>query len=86
MLVEQVDAIGFQPPQRPFDRLPDVLGMAVQAQPLMRLGVELEAELRRDHHLITHWSEPVPDELLVDVRAVYLGGVEQRHPAVDGGT
>ena len=84
VLVEQVDGVGAEPAQRAVDRLADVLGSAGQPG-LATLLVEREAELRGDDDLVAHGREGLADELLVDVRAVDLGGVEERDPAVDGG-
>jgi hypothetical protein len=63
----------------------DVLGAAIQTQPAGRaVGLELEPELGGDHHLIANRSEGFADKLLVHVRAVSLGGVEEVDTAFDG--
>ena len=55
-------------------------GPAVEAGLLAVL--ELEAELRRDHHLIAHGLERFADELFVRERPVRFGGIEERHATV----
>ena len=42
-----------------------------------------QSEFRRQHHLIPAALQRPGEEFLVDVRAVYLGGVDQRHAQVD---
>jgi hypothetical protein len=54
MLVEEVDDVGFKPLQRGVCNLLDMLGPAVHADLLARLGIDLEAELGGDYHLIAH--------------------------------
>ena len=45
----------------------------------------VEAELRGDDDLVADRRERLTDDLLVDERAVHLGGVEEGDAAVDGG-
>ena len=52
--------------------------------PLHRAVHDVPAELRRDHHLVAHGCQGLADELLVDVGAVHLGGVEERDAEVHG--
>ena len=47
-------------------------------------GVDVEAELGGDHHLVAEGREGLADELLVGERAVDLGGVEEGDAALDG--
>ena len=84
VLVQQVDVIGAQPPQRPVHRAADVVRLTGQAG-LAAVGVERETELGRDDHLVADRGERLAGQFLVDVRAVHLGGVEERDTAVDGG-
>ena len=53
------------------------------------VGVAHDAELGGEHHLVAPAGDRAADELLVRVRAVDVGRVEQRHAelerAVDGG-
>src|SRR5437879_4985691 len=66
VLIEEIDAIRLEPFERCLGNLPDVCGPAVQARLLAVL--ELEPELRRNHHAIAHRRERFADELLVRVR------------------
>lgn len=76
MLVEQVDPVGAQPPQRVLDARTDRLRAAVE--PGLAAGAEeVEAELGRDHDLVADWFERLTDQLLVVERPVHLRGVEQ---------
>jgi hypothetical protein len=68
MLVEQVDRLGAEPPQRPVDRPSDRLRPARQAG-LLALLVERESELRGDDDVLPEGRERLADELLVDERS-----------------
>lgn len=73
--------------ERPLDPSPDGLRPAVERpRSVARLrGLEVEAELGRDHDLVAYRSERFPDELLVRERAVHLRRVEEGDAAVDRG-
>ena len=83
MLVEQVDDVGAQAPQRLVADLPDALGPAVE--PVGRDAV-LEAELGGNDDSVAHRLKRLADDLLVETGAVGLGRVEECHPALNGGT
>ncbi len=83
VLVVQVDRVGAEAAQRPVHSTADGVGSAGQAG-LGALLVEGEPELRGDDHLLAERAQGVADELLVDVRAVDLGGVEQGDAPLDG--
>ena len=59
----------------------DALRPAVHALP--RASPSLEAELGRDHDLVADRRERFADELFVRERAIGLGGVEERHAALE---
>jgi hypothetical protein len=85
VLIKQIDVVGLQPAQRTFDGLADVCRPAVHAGDT--LLVELEAELGRDDDAVTRGVELLErasEQLLVRVRAVRLGCVEERHAEFDG--
>ena len=82
MLVEKVDTVGGEPAERALDRLADVLRPAVQARD--RAVLDLEAELGRDDDAIALALERAAQQLLVRVRAVDLGRVEEGHAELDG--
>ena len=54
MLVEQVDDLDAEPLQRRVADLADVLGPAIHAGIFACLGIDHEAELGGDYHLVTH--------------------------------
>ena len=88
VLVEQVDVVGPEPPQRALDHLADMLGPAVRSgRPLAVL--DAEAELRGDRHLVAPPLQRPAQQLLVGEGAVDLGRVEEGaaelEGAVDGG-
>jgi hypothetical protein len=64
VLVEQVDPVGAQPPQRVVYARADCLRAAVE--PGLAAGAEeVEAELGRDHDLLAYGFERLADQLLV---------------------
>src|SRR5437763_800943 len=63
-------------PERSVDRDPDVLRAAVGA-PDAAVAVRDLAELRRQDDIVAPAPDCAPDELLVRVRAVDLGRVEE---------
>ncbi len=85
VLVQQVDAVGLQPLQRSVHGTSDVVGMAIEAQPLARVRFKVEPEFRRDDHLLSHWRERGSDEFFVDEWTIRFGGVEEGHTQIDRG-
>ena len=86
VLVVEVDGVHAEPLHRAVDDLLDHLGPA--GDPASRLaldGIDVPAELGRDHHLVLVRGERLAHQLLVGVRTVDLGGVEEGHPAVHSG-
>ncbi len=82
VLVEQVDAVRAQTLERRVGHLPDALRPAVQAL----AGVALaKAELGRDHDLVAHRLQRLPDHAFVDEGAVGFRRVEKRDSALEGG-
>ncbi len=74
VLVVEVDVVGAEPLQRAFDREADVRRAAVEPA---AAGVGHEPELGGQHDLVAAALEGAADELLVGVRAVDLGGVDE---------
>ena len=57
-----------------------MLGSAVEAGAAHPgFGIDVPAELRRDHDLVTHRPERLADQFFVGPRAIGLGGVEERY-------
>ena len=81
VLIEEIDRVDVQPPQRRFGDFADVRRPAVHAA--LCAALEGEAELRRDRDPAAERRERFADELFVGERSVGLGGVEERHPALD---
>ena len=78
--VVEVDVVGAEALQRALDGAPDVLARPV-GDPLRRvLGRrgEADAELRGQHDLVAPAGERLAEQLLVRVRPVQLGRVEER--------
>ena len=83
VLVVQVDVVGAEPLQRAFDGGADVRRAAVEV-PAPPPAWEIEPELRGEHDLVAAALDGPADELLVGVRAVDLGGVDEGDAEVEG--
>ncbi len=81
VMVERIDVIGFQSIQRTLDSNPEMLGATVEYL-LFIVVAEGEAELGGDHHLIAHRRQGFDHHLLVQVRAVDLGGIKKDQAAI----
>src|SRR3954453_10947145 len=77
----EIDPLQAEPPQAALAALAQPLGAAV-AVPAPRSGTH-EAALRRDHEAVRIRMERLRDQLLADVGAVGVGGVDQRDAALD---
>ena len=77
MLVEEINHLDTQPLQRRVTHLADVLRPAVEAHRLLRLEVDIGAELCGNHHLIPHRLQRFTDHFLIGEGAIDLGGVEE---------
>jgi DNA-binding transcriptional LysR family regulator len=82
VLVQQIDVVRLQTPERGVDDLAQVLGPAVQPHRLPLL--DRKAELGRDHGLIAPSLQGTPEQLLVVERTIDLGRVEHRHAELEG--
>src|SRR5260221_11593660 len=84
MLIEQIDGVDPEPFQRALDGLFDVLRSAVQTDwKRIFFGANLEPELGRDHHLVTHASETLAHERFIHQRTVNFSGDEVSDAAFD---
>src|SRR5262245_38205909 len=77
VLIQEIDAIDTKSFQRGLGDLTDVGGTTIQTALLATLVGE--AKLGGYHDIVSHGSEGFADDLLVDERAVGLGGVKERH-------
>ncbi|EPM76057.1 hypothetical protein A221_17647 [Pseudomonas syringae pv. actinidiae ICMP 18801] len=77
MLIQQIDVIGFQSTQRTLNGESNTFGPAVQSL-LCIVGADGEAEFCGDHDLIANWRQRFADNLLIEIGAVELGGIEER--------
>lgn len=84
MLVQQVDGFDAEPLQGAFDGLANVLRPAVHSANASRLRVDVEAELRRDHDVVTERAQRFPDHLFILEGSVDFGGVEEGHTSLEG--
>jgi hypothetical protein len=92
VVVEQVDAVGAQPRQRPVDRGPDVGGSTPRAG---RAVLHVDAELRRQDDPVTPAVQDLAQERLARARApvdgvagavaVDVGRVQEGDPRGQGG-
>ena len=82
VLVQQVDPVGLEPPERSLHRFPDVRRSAVE--PAAFLLVDLPAELGRDDRALAPPGQRPPEQRLVGVRSIYLGRIEERHAQLEG--
>src|SRR5882757_6612129 len=80
--LEQVDALHPEAAQAHLALLAQVL-RASTLEPLARAGTQ-EAGLGGNHQVFVVRVQRLPDQLLADVRAVRVGGVDQVHPELDG--
>ena len=83
MLIEQIDRIDLEPLERSLGDFFDVLRAGYPGRSACARRVELEPELRRDHHLIADGSERLADEFFVGERSVDFGGIEKGDAAFD---
>ena len=84
VLVEEVDVVHAEPREPLVARAPDGLGPAVDPARVGVVGIALDAELGGEHHLVAATLDGATHQLLVDVRAVDLGGVDEGDAEVEG--
>src|SRR6476659_5807117 len=75
MLIEEIDAVGLQSPERRFGYLLHVLWPAVDTN-LLSLETDGEAELGSNHNLVADRCEGFPDKFFVGKRAVHFSSVK----------
>ena len=80
--LEEVDALETEPTQAELGLLPQVRGTS-ERHPLAGAGPD-ESRLRRDHEPVGIRVERLADQLLVHVRPVRVGRVDEVDPELDG--
>src|SRR5947207_7683998 len=80
MLIEQIDRIDLESPERCFGDLLDVFRPAICAR-LPSVSTKLETEFGGDHYLIANGSERFAHEFFVCERAVRFSSIEKRYAA-----
>ena len=85
MLEVEVDVAGAEALERRVDRPADVLGGSVEHPARTRRALEIDPdpELGRDHVLVAPPRDRLADELLVRVRPVDLGRIEEVDPELE---
>ena len=85
VLIEQIDGIDFEPLERAFDDLLNVLWPAIQATP-SRFAVESRfvTKLGRYYYLPAEGQERFAHEFFICVRAINFGGIEECDTSVHG--
>ena len=83
MLVQKIDPVRPQAPERRLNVSPDVLRAAIHsiAGPSI-----LETEFGCDHHLFAERFQCFTDQLFIGVRAIGLCGIKERYAALEGCT
>src|SRR6266498_5093241 len=77
MLIVEVDRIHVESAETPLDRVLDIVRPATDATPGGIFRVPQDAELRREENLVTFAFDGPPNELLVGIRSVHVGCVEE---------
>src|SRR5436305_4857303 len=83
MLIIAIDAINAEPAQARFACLPYVLRFAVNAAKTWRIRVAQDSELRRDDNAMAFAANSASEQLLIGVRTINVGGIEEGNPKVD---
>ena len=85
VLVVEIDPVGPEALERALDRAAHVLGRAVaHPRPSARLvALRADAELGRDHPVVSMSGDRLADQLLVLERPVHLGRVEEVDPQIE---
>src|SRR5947208_8298447 len=83
MLIIEIDAVNAEPAQARFACLLHVLGFAVNAAKTWRIRVAQDSELRRDDNSMAFAANSASEQLLIGVRTINVGGIEEGNPKVD---
>ncbi|MCW0424987.1 hypothetical protein NB713_002930 [Xanthomonas sacchari] len=85
VLVVEVDVVHAEPAQAGLAGRLHVFRTAVDAACGRVVGVELDAELGRQHDLVAAPGQRLADQHFVGVRAVHVGGVDEADAVLDRG-
>jgi hypothetical protein len=85
MLIEQIDDIYLETFERAFGHLLDVLGPTIEAAALLPVRIDVETELRGDHHSVADGSQCFANERFVRERTINLRGIEKGNAALHSG-
>jgi hypothetical protein len=77
VLVQQVDAVGSEPPQRCLDNLANVFGPTIQTKLLLGVRINLEAELGGNDDPVADRDQCLTDQLFIREWAVHFSRVEE---------
>src|SRR5205085_8739239 len=83
MLVIEVDAIKTEPAQTRFARLLHVLRFAANSAKTRRVWIAQDSELRRDDNAMAFAANSASEQLLIRVRTINVGGIEESNSKVD---
>ena len=84
MQVVEVDGVDAETSQRGVDRRPHILRRTVDfAVGITGFGIEHNAELGREHHVVSAVGQNCREKFFVGSRTVYVCGVEQVDPDVE---
>ena len=78
VLIIKIDLLHAQAPQAALDGAPDILGAAADAARRRIRRIAQDAELGGQEHLLPFAFDRFPHQRFVGVRAIHVGGVEQR--------
>jgi len=86
VLIEEINVSGPQPLQASVRHMLDMLGLAIgPATALASLKIDVEAELRGNHHFVADRLERLAHQLFVHERPIGFGRVEMGQAVVMGG-
>lgn len=86
VLVQKIDGVGLQPFQHRLNDFPNVVRAAAvkPAASLPGFWIDVEAEFRRDHHLIPKRRDRFAYQFFIRERAIGLGGIEECYAPLEG--
>src|SRR6266567_4618453 len=83
MLIIEIDAINAEPAQARFAGLLHILRFPVNPAKTWRIRVAQDSELCRDNNAMAFAANSASEKLLIRVRTINVGGIEESNPKVD---